>query len=97
MSLDSPTENPAVKSIELRNDVGRDGIQCTVSGWGRLGDTKEAMSQILQVAGVSFITYDSCRSINSEFEPRMNCAGERKGGNDACKVSIPSSLMSSEF
>jgi len=97
VSPDFPTENPAVKPIELRKDVGSDGIQSTVSGWGRLGDTKEAMSQILQVAGVSFITYDTWRSINSELEPRMNCAGERKGGKDACKVSIPSLLTSSEF
>jgi len=68
-----------------------------VSGWGRLGETKEAMSQILQVSGVSFITYDTCRSINTEFEPRMNCAGERKGEKEACKVSIPSLLTSLEF
>jgi len=84
VSPDFPTDNPAVKPIALRKDVARDGIRCTVSGWGKLGDSQEGMPQILQVVDVFFVTYDTCRSINSDIEPGMNCAGERKGGKDAC-------------
>jgi len=76
-----------------------DGIKCTVSGWGRLGFTEETMPEILQVAEVSFITHETCSSMysHSEIKPGMNCAGESEGGKDACGVSIPSLLTSSEF
>ena len=86
-----------MKPIALRKDVASDGIKCTVSGWGHLGDTKETKPQILQVVEVPFINYDSCRSIYSNIEHGMVCAGESEGGKDACKVSIPSLLTSSEF
>jgi len=98
VSPDFPKDNPAVKIIRLRKDVARDGIKCTVSGWGHLGDPKKTMPQILQVVEVPFITYDNCRSIYSkiysEIEPGMNCAGDCKGGKGACIVSIPSLLKS---
>jgi hypothetical protein len=68
-----------------------------VSGWGLLGDTKETMPQILQVVEVPFITYDNCRNIYSDIKHGMICAGESEGGKDACQISIPSLLTSSEF
>jgi hypothetical protein len=94
VSPDFPTDNPAVESIPLRKDVARDGIKCTVSGWGLMGDTKQAMPQILQVVFVPFITYETCRRIYNDIEPGMNCAGERMGGKGFCEVSISSLLMS---
>jgi len=34
-----PTDNPAVKAIELRKEAARDGTICTVSGWGYIDET----------------------------------------------------------
>jgi len=94
VSPDFPADNPAVKPIPLRKDVANDGIKCTVSGWGYLGDPKETTPQNLQVVMVSFTTYDTCRSKYSDIEPGMNCAGDTKGGKGAYVVSIPSLLTS---
>jgi hypothetical protein len=91
---DFPTDNPAVKSIPLRENVARDDIKCTVSGWGLMGNSKQAMPQILQFVSVSFITYDTCRHRYSFIEPGMNCAGESMGGKGVCKVSISFLLLS---
>ncbi|GFG36634.1 hypothetical protein Cfor_04118, partial [Coptotermes formosanus] len=84
-----PTDNSAVKAIPLRQDVAPDGLICTVSGWGSLGDSDGTMPQNLQVVMVPFITYDTCRYIYSNYtegsiEPGMNCAGFLQGGKDAC-------------
>jgi hypothetical protein len=86
-----------VKPIALRKDVASDGIKFTVSGWGLLGDTKKTTPQILGVVEVPFITYDNCRSIYSNIEHGMVCAGESEGGKVAYQVRIPSLLTSSEF
>jgi coagulation factor 12 (Hageman factor) len=86
-----PTDNPAVKAIPMREDIAPDGLVCTVSGWGLLGDEEDTMPQILQVVIVPFITYDTCRIIYKDYtegsiEPGMNCAGFLEGGKDACGV-----------
>jgi len=84
-----PTDNPAVKAIPLQQNLAPDGLECTVSGWGRLRDGELATPQILQVVVVPFITYDTCRYIYQNYtdgsiEPGMNCAGYLQGGKDAC-------------
>jgi hypothetical protein len=90
-----PTDNPDVKAIPLREDIAREGLACTVSGWGLLGDPEETMPQALQVVALPFITHDSCRYIYRNYtegsiEPGMNCAGYLEGGKDACNVSMAS-------
>jgi hypothetical protein len=92
VSLELPTENPAVKSIELRKDVGSDGIQCTVSGWGRLGGDEKHFPQKLQVAYVYLTPYENCRPKrwnNSQLsiQPGMICAEFIGKESGACEVS----------
>jgi len=96
VSPDFPTDNPAVKPIPLRKDVASDSVKCTVSGWGYVRNQAETLSQILQVVDVTFIPYDTCRSIRgySNIKPGMICAGDSKGGKDACTVSIHPLLTS---
>jgi len=91
---DFPTDNPAVNSILLRNDVASDDVKCTVSGWGLMEDSKDAIPQILQVVAVHFINYDTCRSVYNNIKPGMKCAGALMGGKGVCKVSISSLPMS---
>lgn len=84
-----PTDNPDVKAIPLREDIAPEGLACTVSGWGLLGDPEETKPQILQVVALPFITHDTCRHIyrnytDGSIELGMNCAGYLEGGKDAC-------------
>jgi hypothetical protein len=90
-----PTDNPAVQSIPLRKKAAREGIRCTVSGWGQLGENEKASPHNLQLADLYFIPYEKCRSIyenNSEesIQPGMNCAVSVGNAADACRVSTVS-------
>ena len=97
MSPDFPTDNLAVKPIRLQKDVVRDGVMCTVSGWGLLREEEKTLPQILQVVTVPFITYDTCSSkyyTDGRIKPGMNCASYPQSGKDALPVSIPSFFTS---
>jgi hypothetical protein len=93
-----PTDNPAVSTIPLRENIAPDGLVCTVSGWGYL-DLEGTMPQTLQVVTLPFISHDTCRHIYRNYtegsiEPGMNCAGYLHGGKDACDVSFGSLTFS---
>jgi hypothetical protein len=82
-----------VKAISLREDVAPEGLVCTVSGWGLLGDPEETKPLVLQVVALPFIPHDTCRQIyrnytDGSIELGMNCAGYLEGGKDACNVSM---------
>ena len=96
MSPDFPTDNPAVKPIPLQEGVVRDGVNCTVSGWGLLREEDETGSEILQVVTVPFITYDHCTEYytDGEIKNGTNCASYPQSGKDALPVSIPSFFTS---
>lgn len=97
VSPEFPTDNPAVTAIPLREDIAPDGLLCTVSGWGLLGDPEETRPEILQVVSVPFISHETCGYIYRNYtegsiEPGMNCAGYIEGGKDACGVSVTDSV-----
>jgi hypothetical protein len=94
-----PADNPAVSAILLRENIAPEGLVCTVSGWGLLGDPEGSMPQALQVVTLPFISHDTCRHIYRNYtegsiEPGMNCAGYLEGGKDACGVSFGSLTFS---
>ena len=92
MSPGFPADNPAVQPIPLRKEAARDGIKCTVSGWGLLGENEKALPHNLQVVFVQFINFEECHCRYTNYsersiQPGMNCALYIKSGADACEVS----------
>jgi hypothetical protein len=91
VSLGFPTDNPAVQPIPLRKEAARDGVRCTVSGWGLLGEKENTSPQNLHVVIVHFIPYEECRSRYKNYrersiQPGMICTLYLKGRSDACDV-----------
>jgi len=85
-----PTDNPAVKPIPLRMEDAPDGKECTVSGWGQLGEKDKRLSHNLQVAHVYLTPYEECRSIHGNnakesIQPGIICTHSKE--SEACKVS----------
>lgn len=85
MSPGFPTDNPAVRKIELRKETARDGIKCTVSGWGSHEEKN------LEYAVLHFMSYEKCRpKYENEtriIQPGMICADHFGKEVDSCSVS----------
>jgi len=84
-----PTDNPAVKEIPLRMEAAHDEVQCTVSGWGSLGENVTTTPNNLQVAFVYLLPYEKCRSkygnnTKEGIRPGMICAVYNGKEADAC-------------
>jgi hypothetical protein len=90
-----PTENPAVQPIPLAKEAAPDGLKCTVSGWGLVGENEKTLPRILQVVIVQIMTYENCRCRYTSYSerkilPGMNCADFLLKKSDACDVSTAS-------
>ena len=93
MSPAFPTDNPAVKAIELRKEAARDGTICTVSGWGYIDEKQKIKTDKLQVAEVRLISYEEgcskyANNTDGNIHPGMICAAYI--GRDASIVSTVS-------
>nr|XP_034956474.1 granzyme A-like isoform X1 [Zootoca vivipara] len=83
--------NQRVKCIELpstSNDVEA-GTQCLVAGWGITGNERRNISTMLHEVNVTVIQRSVCNDENHYNHPmyvtgNMLCAGDDKGGKDAC-------------
>jgi len=73
-----PTDTLAVQPIALHKDDARDGVNCTVSGRGLLGEIEKTSPRNLQVVFLQFIPYDERSSrytcYRESNQPGMNFA-----------------------
>ena len=69
------------------------GRNATVIGWGRLTEFGES-SRILQKVNVGIISNEVCKYMYDPIEvtDNMLCAGDSKGGKDACQGDSGGSL-----
>ncbi|XP_017778876.1 PREDICTED: kallikrein-14 isoform X2 [Nicrophorus vespilloides] len=71
--------------------------QCSIMGWGKLKDTDENGSNILQEAKIPIVNSTTCTRAYQHFSitPRMLCAGYPHGRIDTCGGDSGSGLMCS--
>uniref|UniRef100_UPI00398EF0D7 granzyme K-like n=1 Tax=Pristiophorus japonicus TaxID=55135 RepID=UPI00398EF0D7 len=67
----------------------KDGTVCTVVGWGTTNVKSNKLSDSLKEVNVTIINRKTCNSQNyynrkPEITMNMLCAGDKKGGKDAC-------------
>lgn len=81
----------SILKIPTRGDDVKAGTKCEVTGWG-LTKNKGKASDTLREVTVTIIDRKTCSGpdyYNNEIQITKNnlCAGDSKGGKDACQVS----------
>ncbi|XP_072920043.1 granzyme A-like [Hemitrygon akajei] len=84
--------NKFVGFLPLPQEVSdlKDGTVCTVAGWGATKSNSDKESDCLREADVTIIDRKMCNSQDYyKHQPliteNMLCAGDKKGGRDACR------------
>ncbi|XP_066474432.1 granzyme A-like [Tiliqua scincoides] len=85
--------NQAVKTIQLVKNFSdiKAGTQCLIAGWGKIDDKPKTMSSdTLREVNVTVLERQFCNGkehYNSHPPVTINmvCAGDKRGGKDACK------------
>lgn len=79
--------NKSVKTIDLADEIPKEGTKCSISGWGATTH-KGKLSDALQYSEVDMISNEICKK-SFPFKAnyvvkRMICAGLKEGGADSC-------------
>lgn len=85
LQLQAPSEYPVIEMAGVGTTLEATSTPAVVAGWGRLGETLSAPSE-LQYVGVPIVDFDYCKSRFGSDLPFQHiiCAGWDEGGRDAC-------------
>ncbi|XP_074093822.1 trypsin-like [Cotesia typhae] len=89
VSLQSPfVFTRSLQPIPLSKSTSSGGTNCTVAGWGHLGENNRSSVAELMYVHLPIIDYDFCGKLLwgiTNMHPSMICAGYLEGGKDACQ------------
>uniref|UniRef100_A0A4W3K883 Peptidase S1 domain-containing protein n=1 Tax=Callorhinchus milii TaxID=7868 RepID=A0A4W3K883_CALMI len=85
--------NSFVKFLPLpeSGDDVKVGTMCNVTGWGSTAAGNSQPSDMLQEVNITIIDRKKCSEYyknNCQITDDMLCAGDKRGGKDACQVSV---------
>ncbi|XP_065510780.1 kallikrein-14-like isoform X2 [Caloenas nicobarica] len=87
LKLNKPVRfSNSVKKIRLPRECPREGMGCTVSGWGTTKSPGAKLPKNLHCAAIQTFGEAACaRAYGNAITPNMFCAGVPQGGVDSCQ------------
>ncbi|NXW88182.1 KLK14 protein, partial [Alopecoenas beccarii] len=87
LKLNKPVRfSDSVKKIRLPRECPREGMRCTVSGWGTTRSPGAKLPKNLHCAAIQTFGEAACaRAYGNAITPNMFCAGVPQGGVDSCQ------------
>ncbi|NXH23087.1 KLK14 protein, partial [Bucco capensis] len=80
------TFSSSIKKINLATRCPRDGMRCSVSGWGTTKSPGAKLPKKLQCAAIQTFGKAKCtRAYGDHITANMFCAGVPQGGIDSCQ------------